>query len=250
MHGVHGSVSNVQQWNLLSAFNVENPFFIIPRSLCIATWVVLFFIGITIILCRFLVTQPPKSTPRFIILFCTRSFMNFSTDILGTFHYRHCSFAAALFIFILYCNFMGIFPFIEEPTANLNTTFALAITAFFYTASQSIAHHGIKKYVLHYFSPFVLMFPLNIIEKCSGIISISFRLFGNLMGGSVIMNLFTALVCAKPTAWYKVIITIVGPFLGILVYSFFGIFEGLIQAFVFTMLSLTYLSMELNHGEE
>ena len=93
------------------------------------------------------------------------------------------------------------------------------------------------------------MFPLNVVGKLASIISISFRLFGNLLGGSVISTIYMAAVGQAPSAWYFAWLPVVGSVCSIGVSIFFGIFEGFIQAFVFAMLSLTYLSLE-THVED
>jgi F-type H+-transporting ATPase subunit a len=83
------------------------------------------------------------------------------------------------------------------------------------------------------------MFPLNVIGKLSSIISSSFRLFGNIFGGSIITKLyFTAIQTSLLTQLF-------GIFSGfnILIVLFFTLFEGLLQAFVFAMLTLTFLSL-------
>ena len=74
--------------------------------------------------------------------------------------------------------------------------------------------------------------PLNIIDELSKIVSISFRLFGNIMGGSIIILVVSHLTFSL----------VVPPVL----YAFFGIFVGAIQAFVFTMLTVVYISLKVN----
>ena len=84
----------------------------------------------------------------------------------------------------------------------------------------------------------IIMFPLNLIGELSKIVSISFRLFGNIMGGAVIIQVVSWLV--------GYIVLPIG------LYGFFGIFVGTIQAFVFTMLTLAYIAqgVELDEDEE
>ena len=92
-----------------------------------------------------------------------------------------------------------------------------------------------------FFRPFFLMFPINLIGHFSKIISISFRLFGNIFGGSIIMELYKNLIAGS------ILRETLGIFTGInfILLIFFGIFEGLIQAFVFSILTLTYLSLAI-----
>jgi F-type H+-transporting ATPase subunit a len=85
------------------------------------------------------------------------------------------------------------------------------------------------------------MFPLNVIGKLASIISISFRLFGNIFGGAIISRIYFGVIEGS------LIGEMIGLFSGInfLIMLFFGLFEGALQAFVFSMLTLTYLSMSI-----
>ena len=137
----------------------------------------------------------------------------------------------ALFMFLLLSNWLGIIPHLEEPTKDLNTTLGLGIMGFLIAHYAGIKSKGFKAYIKEYFQPIFFMMPLNLIGEIAKIVSISFRLFGNIMGGSIIILVVSHLV-------YSVILP---PFL----YAFFGLFVGTIQAFVFTMLTVVYISVQV-----
>jgi F-type H+-transporting ATPase subunit a len=137
----------------------------------------------------------------------------------------------ALFIFLLFSNWLGIIPHLEEPTKDLNTTLGLGIMGFVIAHYAGIKSKGLKAYAKEYFQPIFFMMPLNLIGEIAKIVSISFRLFGNIMGGSIIILVVSHLV-------YSVALP---PFL----YAFFGLFVGTIQAFVFTMLTVVYISVQV-----
>jgi F-type H+-transporting ATPase subunit a len=137
----------------------------------------------------------------------------------------------ALFMFLLLSNWLGIIPHLEEPTKDLNTTFGLGIMGFFIAHYAGIKSKGFKAYIKEYFQPIFFMMPLNVIGELAKIVSISFRLFGNIMGGSIIILVVSYLT-------YSVLLP---PFL----YGFFGFFVGTIQAFVFTMLTIVYISVQV-----
>src|SRR5690606_8858231 len=137
------------------------------------------------------------------------------------------------------CNTASIIPLLDEPTRDLNTALALGIISFIYIQVFTIKAHGIKSYIGGFFKPFFVMFPLNIIGKLSSIISVSFRLFGNIFGGSIITKLyFTAI---QGSVLFELAGILTG--MNLLIVLFFTLFEGLLQAFVFAMLTLTYLSI-------
>jgi F-type H+-transporting ATPase subunit a len=137
----------------------------------------------------------------------------------------------ALFMFLLLCNWIGMFPHMHEPTKDLNTPLSLGIMGFFIAHYAGIKSKGIKAYLKEYCEPIFIMAPLNIIGEMSKIVSISFRLFGNIMGGSIIILVVSYLV-------YNLV-------LPPLLIAFFGIFVGAIQAFVFTMLTVVYISVQV-----
>ena len=232
------------QWSPFEKIGITHWFFSTNIATLMATGGVFVAIIATLFLCRFFLNRKNK-VACFLITTGIEAFMNLCTQTLGYFDYGHFSFITALFLFILYCNLIGVVPFFEEPTADLNTTLALGTISFAYITFHAIKKHGFKAYIGEYFEPFFLMFPLNVVGKLASIISISFRLFGNLLGGSVITKIFLGSVGTLPSSWYFGLIPIVGVFLSAGVYIFFGVFEGFIQAFVFAMLSLTYLSTEI-----
>ena len=137
----------------------------------------------------------------------------------------------ALFMFLLFSNWLGLIPHLEEPTKDLNTTLGLGIMGFAIAHYAGIKSKGIKAYLKEYFQPIFFMMPLNLIGELAKIVSISFRLFGNIMGGSIIILVVSYLT-------YSVVLP---PFL----YAFFGLFVGTIQAFVFTMLTVVYISVQV-----
>jgi len=138
----------------------------------------------------------------------------------------------ALFMFLLLSNWLGIIPHLEEPTKDLNTPLSLGIMGFAIAHYAGIKSKGFKAYIKEYFQPMFFMMPLNLIGELSKIISISFRLFGNVMGGSIIILVVSYLT-------YSILLP---PMLN----AFFGLFVGTIQAFVFTMLTLVYISVQVN----
>ena len=93
----------------------------------------------------------------------------------------------ALFMFLLLSNWLGIIPHLEEPTKDLNTTLGLGIMGFLIAHYAGIKSKGFKAYIKEYFQPIFFMMPLNLIGEIAKIVSISFRLFGNIMGGSIII---------------------------------------------------------------
>jgi len=153
-------------------------------------------------------------------------------DALGKAHAKkYGPLVCALFMFLLLSNWLGIVPHLEEPTKDLNTTLGLGLMGFVIAHYAGIKSKGVKAYLSEYFQPIFFMMPLNLIGEMAKIVSISFRLFGNIMGGSIIILVVSYLT-------YNLVLP---PFLN----AFFGLFVGTIQAFVFTMLTVVYISVQV-----
>jgi len=137
----------------------------------------------------------------------------------------------ALFMFLVLANWLGIIPHLEEPTKDLNTPLSLGLMGFAIAHYAGIKSKGFKAYAREYMEPMFFMMPLNVIGELAKIVSISFRLFGNIMGGSIIILVVSHLT-------YSIVLP---PLLN----AFFGLFVGTIQAFVFTMLTVVYISVQV-----
>ena len=136
-----------------------------------------------------------------------------------------------LFMFLLLCNWIGAIPKFHEPTKDLNTTLGLGLIGFVVAHYSGIKVKGFKAYSKDYFHPIFFMAPLNLIGELAKVVSISFRLYGNIMGGSIIILVVSNLIFSL----------LAPPFLVL----FFVFFIGCIQAFVFTMLTLVYISLQV-----
>jgi len=136
---------------------------------------------------------------------------------------------ASLALYILACNLIGILPWLQSATNNLNTTLSLALTAFVVTHYVGLREHG-AKYVKHFLGPvswlIPLMLPIEIIGHLSRVLSLSFRLFGNIMGEDLAIIILTLLV----------------PYLVPLPMMVLQVFTSFIQTLVFIMLTMMYIT--------
>lgn len=138
--------------------------------------------------------------------------------------------------------FLINFPDFEEPTRSINTDLALGMVIFVIVHWYGIRNKGILNYLGDYMDPVPAKLPytlffflnpffyLNVIGTISNVVSHSFRLFGNMFGGFMIITIVSSLL--------KYFVAPVG------LYAFFGLFSGLVQAFVFTMLAVTYIAQQ------
>lgn len=198
------------------------------RMLLIVDLVLIF---LAILIRKKLFERPSKPQILFELIYTV--FEEFVGETLGKKNLHFTPYIVTLFIFIWTCNMIGLIPIpgFMEPTRNLNVPLGLGIMAVALVHFMAIKTKGIGKYLKGYAEPLAPLAPLNLVGELSKAVSISFRLFGNILGGSIIILVVSSLV--------KFIILPVGLSL------FFGMFVGTIQAFVFTMLALTYIGVEI-----
>ncbi len=143
---------------------------------------------------------------------------------------------ATVFLYIFIGNLIGIIPGFLPPTANLNTTGSVALVVVIFTHVIGVKYHGVS-YVKHFMGPVWWMAPLifiiEIIGHVARILSLSFRLFGNMMGHEIVLAILFGLA---------------GAFFAPLPIMALGVFVAFVQAFVFFLLSLIYFSGAMEHA--
>ncbi|HEY3924947.1 MAG TPA: F0F1 ATP synthase subunit A [Acidothermaceae bacterium] len=153
-------------------------------------------------------------------------------------------FSVALFFFILVSNWLEVIPsghnpeYLPAPTADVNLTYALALLVIIPVHILSIRRRGIRGYIAHYFKPFPLFFPINVIEELAKPLTLALRLFGNIFAGGIMILLISRLpIPAVP--------------LGDLAWKLFDMFIGAIQAFIFSLLTILYFgaASTIEHDE-
>ncbi len=172
---------------------------------------------------------------------------DFFGGILGDHGKKYVPFVGSFFIFILSLNYLGLIPGFQAPTADLNTTIALGITAVLGVQIIAIKENGIVGYLKHLIGnpPWLgfLMFPIEVIGQLSRAGSLAIRLFGNIFGEESVIIQLTGLGIIAIGSFFLPIPTQV-PML------FFGLFGGFLQAFVFTLLTSIYIVLFIEHDEE
>lgn len=155
------------------------------------------------------------------------------TDVVGRPVNWLVIYAGSLFLFIAACNISGQLPGVQPPTANLAATSALAVVVFVSVPVAGIVSQGFGGYLKHYFKPNPLLFPLHLISEVSRTFALSMRLFGNMMSGHLIVALLVALAGFLVPA----------PLMAL------DLLIGLLQAYIFTLLSIVYIGAALRSEE-
>ncbi|MCL2189434.1 MAG: F0F1 ATP synthase subunit A [Defluviitaleaceae bacterium] len=137
-----------------------------------------------------------------------------------------------LFAFLLISNIFGLLPGQRPPTADWPLPFALALTSFFFIQFSGIRHNGWGYIKRTYLSPHPVFLPVNILGEFSRPISLSFRLFGNILGGLILVSLIYGI--APVIARFAIPVAL---------HLIFDLAFGALQAFIFTILSLTFVGL-------
>lgn len=198
----------------------------------ISTWIVMAVLIMLALIVRFSLSRF-KTIPRGfqnIVEVLVEIFDSFTVSTMGESKRRFASFYGSVFLFILFANLWGLLG-MRPPTSDLATTLALALTTFFMVQYYGIKTKGIGNYLKGFLDPMPFLLPLNIIGELANPVSLSFRLFGNIVGGVIIMGLIYA---ALPGI-LKIGIPAV-------LHIYFDIFSGVLQSFIFVMLSMIFVS--------
>jgi len=157
--------------------------------------------------------------------------VRFMEGVLGPDARRYLPLIGTLFIYIFVCNLMGALPGFTPPTNNISTNAACAVCVFVYYNYLGIKKQGVLKYFKHMSGPVFWLMPLMLaVELVSHLVrpvSLSVRLFGNMTGDHMVLEMFSDLV----------------PFGVPVIFMGLSVFIAFIQAFVFSLLSIIYISL-------
>jgi F-type H+-transporting ATPase subunit a len=160
----------------------------------------------------------------------------FMVEITGEEGRAFFPFIATLFLFIWICNLIGLIPGFLSPTSNINTPLSMALCTFVFTHYLGIKYHGFK-YIKHFLGPIPwlapLFFPIEIIGHSARILSLTLRLFGNIMGEDLVL---------------AILLLLAGKFLAPLPMMFLAVFTSTVQAFIFTLLAMMYFAGSMEHA--
>lgn len=143
-------------------------------------------------------------------------------------------FIATLFLFILLSNLFTFIPGYVAPTSSLTTTSALAIIVFFAVPIYGISKQGIFEYLKEYFRPTFIFFPFHVMGEISRTLALAVRLFGNLMSHEKVI----AVLLAVTPLFFPVVMQVL------------GLLIGIIQAYIFAVLTIVYIASATQSHEE
>lgn len=148
---------------------------------------------------------------------------------MGKSAYKFMNYIGTVFIFILICNISGLFG-LRPPTADYGVTLPLGLITFVLIHFNKFKHQKVSGVIKGLCDPWPIWAPINIIGDIAVPISLSLRLFANVLSGTVMMALVYGLLSVIAIGWPAVL------------HVYFDLFSGAIQTYVFCMLTMTYIS--------
>ena len=148
---------------------------------------------------------------------------------MGKSAYKFMNYIGTMFIFILICNISGLFG-LRPPTADYGVTLPLGLITFVLIHFNKFKHQKVSGVIKGLCDPWPIWAPINIIGDIAVPISLSLRLFANVLSGTVMMALVYGLLSVIAIGWPAVL------------HVYFDLFSGAIQTYVFCMLTMTYIS--------
>lgn len=156
--------------------------------------------------------------------------------VMGKFAPKFRNYIGTLFIFIFFSNISGLLG-LRPPTADYGVTFALAVITFVLIHFNQVKYQGMKGVWSSLTSPWVFWLPINVISDFAVPVSLSLRLFANILSGTAIMALIYTLLGKIALVWPAAL------------HVYFDLFSGAIQTYVFCMLTMTYIQDACNTEE-
>lgn len=219
---------------------MELPFGIQLSQTVVTTWFLMVIIMVLVILgTRNLQMVPGKS--QIVVEALVGAINGLTAQTMGEKNKQFAPYIGTLIIFIGTSNLAGLFG-LRPPTADINTTLGLALITFFMIQGFSMYHKGLVGYVKSFFQPIVFMAPLNIIGELATPVSLSFRLFGNITGGLIMMSLLYGALGSVTEAVLHIPIPILQVGIPAFLHIYFDVFAGLLQSFIFAMLTMVFVS--------
>lgn len=184
-----------------------------------------------------------KKKPKGILLFAEIFVKGIEDSVKNTMGKANVGFTpyiGSLACFLAFSNLMGLIGF-KPPTSNYVIPFTLAIITTFMIHINNIRFNGVGNYLKGFFEPVPVLFPINILGEIANPISLSFRLFGNILSGVIVTTLLYSALSS--------LFVYITPFVTPVFHAYFDIFAGLIQTFVFIMLTMVNVALGIGERE-
>lgn len=219
--GLPADKASAQAASVLSSFTIE---------VLVAAALIVFFIAV-----RSTLSVESPGPVQHIAELIHEAIGDQAEQVIGHGYQRYQAYVTCIFLFVLCNNLVGLIPGVEAPTTSIMVTLGLAVPTFLYYNYYGVKEQGVVGYIKHFAGPVWwmawLIFPIELVSHLARVMSLSVRLYANMFAGDLVTLVFFSLV--------PVGIPVI--FLGL------HLFVSLIQAFVFTLLTMIYLSLAVSH---
>lgn len=197
------------------------------------TWFVMFLM---ILFCFFATRKMQKKPKGFQLVgeLFVKTIQGMTGQNMGEKNIGFAPYIGTLIMFLAIANLVGLIG-LRPPTSDLNLTLCLSIITFLLTQFFGLKSKGIGGYVKGFFEPMPFLFPLNVVGELANPVSLGFRIFGNVVAGVIIMSLIYGALGAVLFGLFSIGVPVV-------LHAYFDLFSGLLQSFIFTMLTMVFIS--------
>lgn len=194
-------------------------------STVVNTWIVMAVLFVAVYLLTRRLGERPRGAQTLLELII-EFFYSLIDEGMGREGRRYLPIVGSVFTFVTVLNLSWFIPGMVPPTTDLMTTAALGVTTVLIVQAAAIYHRGFRGYLHRFAEPMAIMIPMNIVEEVVKPFSLAVRLFGNMFGEKMVVT----------------ILFVLAPLLAPTPVMVLGVVMGLIQAFIFSVLTVTYLA--------
>ena len=203
--------------------------FTVPTAIAVTWLIMLIIMVLTLVFVRNFKVEKPTSKVQIVVEMLVEFINNFFGGILGKEGKAYIPYLGTVLIYIVIANMIGMFG-ITPPTKDLRVTAGLAIMSIILIEWSGIRQKGVKGWLKGFIEPIPFLLPINILEVFIRPLSLCMRLFGNVLGAYIVMELIH-MVCK--------------PVLPMVFSMYFDLFDGVIQAYVFVFLTSLFMKEKM-----
>ena len=227
-------------------FSIKTPWFSIDIS---QTAITILVATVALLLIGFFIGRSIKKRPggfQVVVEKLVNMLYGLVEDTMGKHNLKFAPYIGTLFLSSIFCTLLGMTQILRSATADLSVTLAWALVTTGMVWYNSWKNFGFKAWLKGFTEPIVVMTPMNIVSEIAQPVSMAFRHFGNVAGGSVLTSLIYAALAVATNALFRWLPMLMPPVLQAGIPAFlslyFDFFSGFVQAFVFCLLTMVYVA--------
>lgn len=217
----------IEQLEIQPVFEIPGTGIVIDETTVVSWIVMAVILLLSFILTRNLKVEGEISKRQLLLEMCIEKMQNFFRKIMGPKGDKYMPWLMSVAIYIGACNMVGLFGF-KPPTKSMQVTLAMALTSIILVQAAGIKERGLKGHIKSFAKPVAVVLLINLLELIIKPLSLCMRLFGNVIGAFIIMELI------KSVVFFKIGVPVVFSL-------YFDLFDGFLQAYIFVFLTSLYI---------